>query len=432
LERFYYVCSQKSAETFYLVLTRELAWRGLQSRLLGLNEIIGPRPQGIRQDMKVRSPIAGLWTGPDPVLAEAGIAGELLVAKIRLGLATLLLVIPAINSLFFFPVETKEGLIGLSLASGTFVLAVTMYLLISRSFNPLWLGFVSSSFDVTLITAALALFLLTNQPHTAVNSKVIFEGYFLAIGSTSLRYDKRICITAGLLAFVEYFAIVYFAARHWDLNSPEYAPFPYGMFSWSAQISRLIMMLTASALSIALVSRSQRLLQLATSDPLTGLFNRGYVDDRLAMELSRAQRYGKALTVAVVDADHFKALNDTHGHAAGDVVLRKLAALLRGSFRQSDTTGRYGGEEFVVILPETDIETACRKVESLRERIASTPINLSDEGKSVCVTISAGLASYPEDGADAAELFTTADERMFEAKHAGRNQVVAGNAFVVA
>jgi diguanylate cyclase (GGDEF)-like protein len=192
------------------------------------------------------------------------------------------------------------------------------------------------------------------------------------------------------------------------------------------------MMLTASALSIALVSRSQRLLHLATSDPLTGLFNRGYVDDRLAMELSRAQRYGKALTLAVIDADHFKALNDTHGHAAGDAVLKKLAGMLRGSFRQSDTAGRYGGEEFVVILPETDIETASRKVDALRDRIASTPIDLRGHRNSVRVTISAGLASFPQDGEDAAELFATADERMFEAKHAGRNRVAAGSEVAVA
>jgi diguanylate cyclase (GGDEF)-like protein len=382
--------------------------------------------------MNFKRYLESLWTGPDPVLAEAGIAGELLVAKIRLALATLLLCIPVINSLFFFPVDTKEGLIGLSLAAGTFLAAATMYLLISRSFNPPWLGFVSSSFDVTLISGALAVFFLANQPHTAVNSKVSFEGYFLAIGSTSLRYDKRICITAGLLAFVEYFAIANFAAHHWDLNSGAYAPYPYGMFSWSAQISRLIMMLTASALSIALVSRSQRLLQLATSDSLTGLFNRGYVDDRLAMELSRAQRYGKALTLAVIDADHFKALNDTHGHAAGDMVLKKLSSILRGSFRQSDTTGRYGGEEFVVILPETDLETAQRKVETLREQIAATPIRMPDHKQVVRVTISAGLASFPNDGEDAAELFATADERMFEAKHAGRNRVVSGAVVVVA
>src|SRR5215475_6881523 len=291
--------------------------------------------------MNVKHYFESLWTGPDPVLAVAGIAGELLVAKIRLALATLLLCIPVINSLFFFPVDTKEGLIGLSLAAGTFLAAATMYLLISRGFNPPWLGFVSSSFDVTLISGALALFFLLDQPHTAVNSKVVFEGYFLAIGSTSLRYDKRICISAGLLAFGEYLAIASYASSHWNLNRPLYAPYPYGLFSWSAQVSRLIMMLTASALSLALVSRSQRLLELATSDPLTGLVNRGYVDERLIMELSRARRYAKPLSLAVIDADHFKALNDTHGHSAGDLVLKRIARVLRASFRQSDTTGRY-------------------------------------------------------------------------------------------
>jgi diguanylate cyclase (GGDEF)-like protein len=372
-----------------------------------------------------------VWSAPDPVLAEAGVAGELLVAKVRLSLATLLLLIPVINSTFF-AVEPKEGLVGISLASGTFFLSVIVYVLISRNYNPSWLGFVSSSFDVTLISSALALFLLANEPHTAVNSKVVFEGYFLAIGSTSLRYDKRICVTAGLLAFVQYLAIVYYATSHWDLNSPNYAPYPYGLFSWSAQISRLIMMLTASGLSLALVSRSQRLLQLATRDHLTGLFNRAYVDDRLAMELSRASRYGKAMTVAVIDADRFKSLNDTHGHPVGDIVLKKIGELILRSFRQSDTAGRYGGEEFVLILPETDIETAWRKLELLKELVATTLIATGLRGENVQVTISAGLASFPEDGEDAATLFATADERMFAAKREGRNRVVAGQSVAVA
>jgi diguanylate cyclase (GGDEF)-like protein len=374
----------------------------------------------------VRCLFESIWSRPDPVLAEAAIAGEHLVAKIRLSLATVLLLIPLINSLFFFPVEPKEGLVGISLVSGTFLLSVIMYALISRNYNPRWLPFASSAFDVTLISIALTMFLLMDEPHTAVNSKVVFEGYFLAIGATSLRYDKRICITAGLLAFAEYFAIVYFAASHWDLNSPKYAPYTYGVFGWSNEVSRLITMLTASALSLALVSRSQRLLQLATSDPLTGLFNRGYVEDRLAIELSRARRYGNVLTLAVIDADRFKALNDTHGHAAGDSVLKKIGALLRDSFRQSDTTARYGGEEFVVLLPETDIEAARRKVESLRELVAATPIQLGLLAQSVQITISAGLASFPDDGDDAAELLAAADERMFRAKRQGRNLVVAG------
>ncbi len=369
--------------------------------------------------------VGSLWSRPDPVLAEAGVAGELLVAKIRLSLATLLLLIPAINTVFF-PVDVKESIVGLSLTLGTFFVSVFVYFLISREYNPSWLSFASSSFDVTLVSSALALFLLMNEPHPAVNSKVVFEGYFLAIGSTSLRYDKRVCISAGLLAFVEYLAIIYFAATHWDLNSPIYAPYVYGMFGWSAQISRLILMLTAAALSLAVVSRSQRLLQLATSDPLTGLFNRAYVDDRFAVELSRARRYGKVLTIAVIDVDRFKALNDSHGHPSGDLVLKKIGALLRDSFRQSDTAGRYGGEEFVVILPETDSDVAQRKLESLRDSVARTPMALATRGEKAQITISAGLASFPQDGEDAEELFALADERMFQAKKEGRNRVVAG------
>jgi two-component system, cell cycle response regulator len=373
---------------------------------------------------KFKNALRSLWSRPDPVLAQAGVAGELLVAKIRLTLAIVLLLIPVLDTLFF-PVEPKEAIVGLSLAAGTFFGSIIIYLLISREYNPSWLSFVSSSFDVSLISGGLALFLVLNEPFTAVNSKVVFEGYFLAIASTSLRYDKRVCITAGLLAVGEYFAIVYFAATHWDLNSPAFAPYTYGMFDWSYEVSRLIIMLIASALSLALVARSQKLLQLATSDPLTGLFNRGYVDDRLAIELSRARRYGKLLTLAVIDADRFKLLNDMHGHTAGDLVLRNIGSTLRDSCRQSDTVGRYGGEEFVIILPETDIEAAHVKMESLRDLVARTPIELGTRGTSVHVTISAGLASFPQDGKNAADLFALADERMFQAKREGRNRVVA-------
>lgn len=338
-------------------------------------------------------------------------------------LACFLLLIPGINVLFF-SMDKKESIVGLSLTSATLVLSVVIYFLISREYNPWWLSFASSSLDVSLVTSGLILFLAMNEPFTAVNSKVVFEGYFLAIGGTSLRYDKRVCITAGVLAVTEYLAIVLFAAAHWDLASQTLPSYPYGFFSWSAQISRLIIMATASALSVALVVRSQKLLQLASSDVLTGLPNRGYVDDRFAIELSRARRYETPLTIAVIDADHFKVLNDTYGHPAGDVALRTIGGWLRNSFRQSDTAGRYGGEEFVVILAETDMETALRKIESLRELVASTPIELSARRQTIQVTISAGLASFPQDGDGAAELFALADERMFQAKKEGRNRVV--------
>lgn len=366
-----------------------------------------------------------LWSRPDPVLAEAGVAGEMFVAKIRMALAAVLLLIPLINVLFF-PSDSKENLIGLGLTTGVFCLSVLVYWLIAREYNPSWLSFATSCFDVTLVSVALTLFFFINQPHTAVNSKVVFEGYFLAISGTCLRYDKRVCIIAGALALGEYAAIVIFAANHWDLNSAAFAPYPYGMFSWSTEISRLIIMLTASVLSLSLVVRSQKLLHLATTDTLTGLFNRGQVDDRFALELSRARRYNKPLTIAVIDLDHFKLLNDAHGHLAGDAILRNIGSILRNSFRESDTAGRYGGEEFMVILPETGLDAARQKLEYLRKLVASTPFALAPNSERIHVSISVGLASFPQDGQSASDLFASADERMFQAKREGRNRVVAG------
>jgi two-component system cell cycle response regulator len=111
--------------------------------------------------------------------------------------------------------------------------------------------------------------------------------------------------------------------------------------------------------------------------------------------------------------------------------LQKIGALLHDIFRQSDTSGRYGGEEFVVILPETEMVAAQQKLESLRELVARTPIVLAISGEEVEVTISAGLATFPQDGQSAAELFALADDRMFQAKEEGRNRVVAGDEVVL-
>ena len=378
-------------------------------------------------NLRAGSIFSSIWSRPDPVLAQAAVAGELLVAKVRLTLASVLLLIPLIDSLFF-PDDPKEAIVGLTLTGATFLFSLTIFIMIRREYNPPWLSFASSSLDVSLVSAGLALFLVLNEPLTAVNSKVVFEGYFLAIGASALRYDKRICILAGLLSCGEYLSIVSVASTHWNLHGAAFAGNDYGTFSWSNQVSRLIIMLTASALSLALVARSQKLLQLATRDPLTGLFNRGYVDDRFAVELSRARRYGNVLAVAVIDADRFKALNDTHGHRAGDQALRKLSDLLQDSFRQSDTVGRYGGEEFVVILPETDLDDAHQKIESLRQLVAASPVALDAKKEVVPLSISAGIACFPEDGDDAARLFDLADERMFQAKREGRNRTVAGPA----
>ena len=257
--------------------------------------------------------------------------------------------------------------------------------------------------------------LAIDQPHTAVNSRVVFETYFLAIGATGLRYDPRICIVAGLLACAQYLAISWIADAYWTLNETDlYAPFIYGAFSWSSQVSRSIMLLTATALSFIVVMRTQALVRLSTRDALTGLYNRGYFQERIASEVSRVARSGKLLTIAMVDVDHFKAFNDTHGHGAGDDVLQAIGATLQRSFRQSDIVCRWGGEEFVIAMPDTDIAAAHRRLDEVRQ-------SLQVEAR---VTISAGLAAFPIDGTSAEKVLAVADARLFQAKGAGRNRIV--------
>ncbi|MEP7326279.1 MAG: GGDEF domain-containing protein [Gemmatimonadota bacterium] len=358
---------------------------------------------------------------PDPLMLDAGAEGEILVARIRLFVTALLVLIP----LFAVSGNTSvETLIGLGTTLAALLFAVAVYLLVRQGFYRPWLGMLTSILDVSLVSGALVMFLVVDLPHTAVNSRVVFEVYFLAIAATSLRYDVRICLVAGLLSLAEYASIVLYAESHWALNSAIFAPFPYGMFDWGSQVSRLVIMFAASILSTAVVLRAQRLRRLSTSDRLTGLMNRGYFDDRMTSEVSRARRYNYAMSVAMIDVDHFKRFNDTMGHAAGDVALQILADTIRGSLRQSDVIARYGGEEFVVILPITPLGAAVDKIEAMRLEVANLVIDIPKRGVQARLTISAGVAGLPEDGQKEDDLLDVADRRLFQAKQEGRNKVV--------
>jgi diguanylate cyclase (GGDEF)-like protein len=317
-----------------------------------------------------------------------------------------------------------EVLVGFGVTLTAVLMSMVVYVMVSRDIRRKWLGFATSALDVTLVSGALITFLIFGAPHTAVNSKVIFEGYFIAIGATALRYDARVCVIAGMLALCEYGAMVAYATTRWELNSPSYAPFPYGMFDWSTQVSRLILLLTATVLSTVVVLRFQRLRLLSTSDRLTGLFNRGYLDENIVAEVSRAERYSHPLAIAMIDIDHFKRFNDTHGHAAGDTALQVIAQTIRRSFRLSDVVARYGGEEFVVVLPETGLDVAVDKLESIRRTVSGMEVTLPAYGGTARLTISVGLACLPADGSEVDKLLRTADARLFEAKRRGRNQLV--------
>ncbi|MEO8295096.1 MAG: GGDEF domain-containing protein [Gemmatimonadota bacterium] len=361
-----------------------------------------------------------LLRAPDPLLIDAGADGEVLVARIRLFLCAVLVVIP----IFAIRGNTSiETLVGLGTTISALLLSISVYLLAKRDLYRPWLGMLTSVLDVSLVSGALAMFLVLDQPHTAVNSQVIFEVYFLAIGATTLRYDIRICLIAGALAIVQYGTIVWIAQSQWDLNSPLFEPFRYGMFDWGSEISRLMLIGLATFLSVVVVLRAQRLRRLSTSDRLTGLMNRGYFDERMVAEVSRARRYNHSMSVAMIDVDHFKRFNDTMGHAAGDAALRLLSETIRGALRQSDIVARYGGEEFVLILPVTAPGMAVEKLEAIRLAVANLIIDVPKRGFQARLTISAGVACMPEDGLEGEDLLEVADRRLFQAKQGGRNKV---------
>lgn len=166
-----------------------------------------------------------------------------------------------------------------------------------------------------------------------------------------------------------------------------------------------------------------RLQQQAIRDGLTGLFNRRYLDETLELEIAQARRQGHPLSVVMLDLDHFKQVNDTYGHPAGDEVLKALGAMLREDSREGDILCRYGGEEFCLVFPNMPLAAAVTRADLWRQKFAAQTIRFGDF--SMQVTFSAGVASYPEHGVHRDELIERADAALYRAKHQGRNRVEA-------
>ncbi len=163
--------------------------------------------------------------------------------------------------------------------------------------------------------------------------------------------------------------------------------------------------------------------RLTTIDGLTQVFNRRYFEDTLDRELSRSRRYQRTLSLVMIDVDHFKKINDSWGHLAGDHVLKEVARLIGSRIRREDVLARYGGEEFALVLPEIDRKGATVMAEKAR-KLVEKQIFTFDEVR-IPVTISAGVASLEKKKDDGPELVRRADEKLYQAKKAGRNQVCA-------
>jgi two-component system cell cycle response regulator len=341
----------------------------------------------------------GVWltAPPDEALADAAREGEMVVARIRTWCTLLLVASPLLSMLIDGHVE--ENLLGLGMVVAAVVIAVVIERVLQHGYYRPGLSYFTSTFDVTLISLCLLGFWAAGDPIVTVNSRVLFECYFLAIGASALRYEPLVTLTTGLVAIAE-----------------------YGRFEWSSVFSRGIVLFAMTSVALAIVSRAQRLRRLSTGDRLTALFNRAYVEEYLGNEVLRTARGNGALVVGMLDVDRFKNFNDTFGHAAGDAALRQVAMVLRSALRRSDVVARHGGDEVLIVLPSTELASALEKLEEIRVRIGLTEILLPRGGKAQ-VTVSIGVAAWDHDGRAVDALLDVADARLYAAKNAGRNRV---------
>jgi two-component system cell cycle response regulator len=167
----------------------------------------------------------------------------------------------------------------------------------------------------------------------------------------------------------------------------------------------------------------EEIYRITIIDGLTQAHNKRHLFEALEKEITRARRYGRDLACIMFDIDHFKKINDTHGHLAGDYVLKELARVVRSRLRGEETFARYGGEEFCVVVPETPLDGARTLAEDLRKRVAESQFTF--QGESIACTISCGIAMLAPDDRDGTTLIKRADEQLYVAKRSGRNRVVA-------
>jgi diguanylate cyclase (GGDEF)-like protein len=350
----------------------------------------------------------------DQMLLRARASGERMVATVRLSLVLALTVL----ALALAPrndawILASVGVVGVGYSV---VLAWLAFQVRQR-----WVPWLSCAADVTMISGALLVLLrFWSSPVAVTNSRTFYDLYFLAIMNAGLRYDWRLCVWTSVLAAAEYVGLTFLAVRALPPGGTVDAL--YGTFSWQSQWLPVGLLLVGGAIMSAVAVRARSLRLMVGVDHLTGLSQRAPFIERVDEELARARRRSSQMSVAILDIDGFKAFNDAFGHPSGDRALQIVSAYLRSSVRKSDLVARFGGEEFVIAFPETEVALATARMEAIRAEIARLPVPV---GKDVHrLTISAGMGSWPADGDTFEAVLDKADTRLFEAKRQGRNQVV--------
>ena len=182
-----------------------------------------------------------------------------------------------------------------------------------------------------------------------------------------------------------------------------------------------------AATAIANAQMYERMEMLATTDGLTGMTNHRTFQERFDELIKASDRYGRQVTLVLCDIDHFKSVNDTYGHPIGDVVLKRVAQILKSSSRETDVVARYGGEEFAILMDETDGQGALQIAERVRQNIKAEVFQ-SEQGPFQC-TMSLGVATYPDDGKKKELVIVAADEALYHAKRSGRDRAIRAGSF---
>ena len=369
---------------------------------------------------RVRDVMAALLARPDEIMLEIGAGGELMVARLRVVIAALLLVLPLANVLGGGSV--KDTLIGLGGALIVNIFAHLWLALARRRRLFRWLPFASSAFDVTA-TTVLLMVLGANHLPAGLNNLAAWCGYVVAIVLTAPRSDGRIALFAGALAIAQYSLLVLVVMATAD--SPEQLiSSDYGAITLGGQAQRVLLLMVFTLITAMVVYRMQRLVEMSGTDGLTRLPNRTWLMYRVPRLFDSVRHDGDSLTLALIDLDHFKRINDTHGHHAGDRALRHVVSSLRELSEPGEWLVRIGGAEFVLLMRKP-IGTAWERVDAIRRGLGERPFEPERGADSVALSFSAGLAGFPHEGTDLSRLLRRADGRLQQAKLQGRNRVIA-------
>jgi two-component system, cell cycle response regulator len=369
---------------------------------------------------KFRDAVATLFARPDELNLELGAGGELLVARLRVVVAALLLLFPLAN--VAFGGSLRETMIGLVAAVLVNVFAHIWLALARQARRHPWLPFVTSAWDVTLTTIVLGMLALNHLP-SGLNSLIVWCGYPLAISLAALRSDGRVALLAVALALVQYAGMV--AAVFLVADSPEHLmSSEYGTVTLGGQLQRLLLIVAFGMVTLVVVHRMQRLVELSGTDGLTGLPNRSWLLHRMPRLLDEVRDDAGSLTLALVDLDRFRFINEEAGHQAGDRALRHFVSMLREELAHDEWAVRIGGQEFVLLLRQP-LGTAWEHVDAMRRSLAERGFVPQHGAGRLPLTISAGLANFPAEAADLSGLLRRADRRLKRAKREGRNRVVA-------